>query len=219
MTDPNHPPVPPYGALPPYGSAQAHGSAPQPYGTAPQPFAAPQPPAAPPLPAPGQAAPGQQVPGYQAPPGAYGVPVGGYQMPVGAYEVPASAPRAPSTMGVIALLAAILAAVVAPALGAVFAYQIGMLAPAVGLDDAGAGDLAFLTPARTQVLWAEIAFWSGTALGLFAIVFGITATAKRRGRAQGITAMVIAAVAPALFFGAIFVGLGIGAATAVTPSL
>lgn len=156
-----------------------------------------------------------------APPGAFGVPVGGYQpggYPGGGYQVPPNTPPASRTTGATALILALVAAIVVPVVAAVMAYQIGAVLPnaRIGIDSSFTGDLAVLAPVRTQVLWAEIAFWSGTVLGIVAIVLGIIAAARRRGRGLGITAIVLAALGPFGFFLAVSVLLGIGAAASVS---
>ncbi|MFD5215940.1 hypothetical protein [Microbacterium sp. NPDC058345] len=189
MTEPTSPPVPPHGAVPP--------------------------PPATPFPAPGPLAAdsGVPAPGYQAPAGAYRVPVGGYQAPAGGYSVPPTTPPASAGLGVFALIAALLAGVVIPVIGGVLGHEIGVRVPAADIAATTGDDLSFLSPARTQVLWAEISFWAGTVLGVAAIALGIVATVKRRGRGQGIAAIVVAALGPLLFFGATFVLFGIGTAT------
>lgn len=156
------------------------------------------------------------------PPGAYVAPVGGYPAPsedrIDGYRLPHGDPTqnmAPGsrTTGVIALVLAVVAAVVVPIVAGLVAYRIGALLPDSGIsvDSSFADDLAVLTPARTQVLWAEILFWTGTALGIVAIVLGIIATARRRGRGPGIAAIVLSALGPFGFFLAVSVFLGIGA--------
>ncbi len=178
-----------------------------PYGSAPvPPPSAPMPPPVAPPPA---------VP--QAPPGAYTVPVGGYQAPVGGFVVPPAEPPASPVTGIVALIAALVAAVVVPVVGGILAFQIGTLVPTTEISTTGATDLSVLSPARTQVLWAEIAFWAGTVIGTCAFVLGIVATVKRRGRGQGIAAIVLSALGPALFFGAVFVLLAAGGISAVVP--
>ena len=144
------------------------------------------------------------------PPGAYRVPVGGYHAPIGGYAAPA--PVRPSRMtGALALVAALIATLVTPVIAGVLALRIGLV---VLVDEliSVAGDLvvAALSPARTETLWAEIMFWLGTALGLFAIVAGIVAVARRRGRGLGIAAIVIAALGPVFFFLAVILMYGIG---------
>jgi len=145
-----------------------------------------------------------------APSGAYGVPVGGYTASVGDYAVPAP-PRPPRTLGVLAFVCALLAAVALPVVAGVLALRIGMLVP---IDDliTASGDfvIAALAPARTQTLWAEIAFWLATAAGLSAIILGIIAVARRRGRGFGIAALVIAVLGPGVFFLLVTVLYGLG---------
>jgi hypothetical protein len=68
---------------------------------------------------------------------------------------------------------------------------------------------------RDLVLWAEIGFWTGTALGVAALVMGIIAIVTRRGRGFGIAAVIVAAVGPVIYgtivaFAAL-AGMGAGA--------
>ncbi|MEV7633565.1 hypothetical protein AB0N64_14290 [Microbacterium sp. NPDC089318] len=151
------------------------------------------------------------------PPGAYRVPVGGYQAPVGGYAAPP--PVAPSrAWGAVSLVAALIAVVVAPIVAGVLALQIGLV---VSVDDlvSEAGDfvIAALSPVRTETLWAEIMFWLGTVLGVGAVVGGIVAVARRRGRGMGIAAIVIAAIGPGAFFLAVALMYGIGNGIAFDP--
>lgn len=193
-----------------------------------QPPSAPQvppayqaPSAAPGYPAPPVGAP-PVPPAYQAPPGAYGVPVGGYQAPTaGGYAVPeAKAPRSPA-LGLAALIAAVIAAVVTPIVAGITAYQIGFAVPEAFSNGnvPAAGSLAILSPVREQVLWAEISFWAGTVLGLFAIIAGIIAIAKRRGRGQGIAAVVVAVIAPIIYFVVLGILLGLGVSAGAITTL
>ncbi|BDZ37709.1 hypothetical protein [Microbacterium suwonense] len=161
-----------------------------------------------------------------APPGAYQVPVGGYQAsvggyPGGGYQVPPARPQGTRTTGAVALVLALLAAIVVPIVGGLIAYQIGALLPgvAISVDSSFSDDLAVLSPARTQVLWAEITFWTGTALGIGAIVLGIVAAAKRRGRGLGITAIVLSVLGPVGFFLVVSIFLGIGAFASASSGL
>jgi hypothetical protein len=146
-----------------------------------------------------------------------GYPAGG----LGGYQVPPTAPPASRTTGAVALIAALVAAVVVPVVAAMMAFQIGTILPHanIGIDSSLSDDLSMLTPVRTQVLWAEIAFWSGTVLGVGAIVLGITAVAKRRGRGPGIAAIVLAALGPLGFFLAVSVFLGMGAAASASGGI
>lgn len=145
------------------------------------------------------------------PPGAYDVPVGGYQAPAGGYEMPTGTPPAGRGTGVIALLASLVAAVVAPIVAGVIALQIGMQVPLEALITP-TGDVVWsaLTPVRTQVLWIEILFWVGTAIGILALVLGIVAAVRRRGRGAGITAIVLAVLGPLGFFLLTSILMGVG---------
>lgn len=187
-----------------------------------QPPSAPQvpPPYQAPPPAPGYAAPPptgypapSAAPGYAAPPGAYGVPVGGYQQQAaGGYAVPDTRAPASPVLGWAALIASILAAVISPLVAGIMAYQIGFAVPeAISEGTVGSGSLAILSPVRDQVLWAEVSFWAGTALGVFALVAGIIAIVKRRGRGPGIAAVIVAVIAPGIYFGVLTTLLSLGA--------
>ncbi|MFC4138884.1 MULTISPECIES: hypothetical protein [unclassified Microbacterium] len=168
---------------------------------------------------PGQAAqPGYVAPsGYAPPPGAYAVPVGGYQAPVGGYTPPQPPAKGSATLGAAALVLGLIALIVVPILAGVFGAQVGTAAPDFFLDTSGAyDDIAALAPARNEILWTEIAFWSGTAIGIAAIVLGIVATAKRRGRALGITGMVLAVLGPVAFVLAFSIAAAAGAVGTMT---
>ncbi len=218
MTDPQLPP--PSGAVPPAPPAP-FGAAPPvfppaPPAAAPQPAAAPpayQAPQAPPAPPTYQGAPAYPaVPASQAaPPGAYQVPVGGYAVPVGSYAVPEAAPRASGFLGILALIFAIVAAVVTPIVVGVAGFEIGRRLPE-GISTTSDDILSVLSPARDQVLWAELSFWTGTILGVAAIVIGIIAIRKKQGRGPGIAALVVAVIAPMIFFVVLTVAFSTGGA-------
>lgn len=170
----------------------------------------PAPASVPPVPS----APGYQEPasGYQTPPGAYAAPVGGYSSPAGNYQAPTtSEPKSP-LLGAVAFVLAIVAAVVTPIIAGFAGYQVGFGLPSImQYIDSSTSDLSFLSPVRDQVLLGEIGFWVGTLAGIAAIVLGIMAIAKRQGRGWGITALILGAVAPVIFFIVLSVTLGIGA--------
>lgn len=167
----------------------------------PAPPAAPAYPAAPPAP-------------YQAPPGAYQVPVGGYAAPSGSYIAPAATPRRSAVLGLVSLALAVVAGVVTPVVVAIASYEIGRRIPeAVTRAGTDVESLAFLAPARDQVLWAELSFWGGTILGIAAIVLGIIAIVRRQGRGQGIAGVVVAVIAPMIFFVVAVIAVTAGAAT------
>lgn len=167
-----------------------------------------------PVPPPPPAYPSMPPADHAAPPGAYQVPVGGYQEQAGAYAIPAPVAKPSSALGFIALACALVAFVVAPVLGAVFGFQIGTLVPEFAADS-GVTDLAVLAPAKTQVLWAEIAFWLGTVTGIAGLAVGIAAIVKRRGRGLGITAVVLSVLGAGAFVVATFLAVVFGSAAAV----
>src|SRR5688500_18179683 len=150
------------------------------------PFGAPTAPAARPVYAP--------PPGYSGP------------YPIGAHPGPASAPGGPaaergSRLGIVALIAAFGAAILAPIGAAVAAFNIGLGAGreiATQRMDIGF-DWSILTPVRDWVLLAEISFWAGTVLGTWAIVQGIVAIVTRRGRGAGIAAVIVGALGVVVF--------------------
>lgn len=121
------------------------------------------------------------------------------------------APPAPNeqrkTLGVVALVLAVVATIGASILsattGAIAAFEAARRAfetSPLGLEEFSTDQLlAFLSPVRELVLWAEIGFWAGTILGIWALVQGIIAIVTRRGRGLGIAAVVIAALGPLLF--------------------
>ncbi|HWS52164.1 MAG TPA: hypothetical protein VN241_14235 [Microbacterium sp.] len=153
------------------------------------------------------------VPPQAPPPGAYRVPVGGYAMPDGAYRVPVTTEPRPALLGILALVFALAAAIVTPLVVGFAAYEIGRRIPAALTYVSDVDSLAFLSPARDQVLWAEISFWAGTLLGIAAIVLAIIAVRRRQGRGQGIAALIVAVVAPVIFF--VVLGIALSAGTAV----
>lgn len=202
MTDPQLPPppgtVPPVPPATPVSPQSTSGAVP------------PPPPAYPAAPAPAGPAGGYgQTAPPAAPPGAYQVPVGGYAAPSGAYAVPETASKPSGVLGFLALGLSLLAAVVMPVIGGVNAFEIGRRIPQ-GISTAS--DLRIFSPARDQVLWAELSFWGGTVLGIAAIVLGIIAIRKRQGRGAGIAALIVAVLGAVIFFVAVFTAFAIGGA-------
>lgn len=139
------------------------------------------------------------------------------------YVAPATgtllAPPAPTRkhrpLGAIALVSGILAAVLAPAVAGFAAYRVGRGAGAGIVAQGGQNvDLRVLSPVRDLVLVVEIAFWSGTILGVAALILGITATARNTGRPMGIGAIVLAALGPFVFATLVALAVLAGAGTA-----
>jgi len=143
------------------------------------------------------------------------VPVGGYAAPAGTYAVPETAPRPSAVLGVVALVLSLVAAVVPAILVGISAFEIGRVLPQ-GVTTTTSDDLSLLSPARDQVLWAELSFWLGTILGIAAIVLGIIAIAKKKGRGAGIAALVVAVVGVVLFFIVLVTALAAGSAAGFT---
>lgn len=155
-------------------------------------------------------APIYQAPIYQAPPGAFAGPASGYAAPL----APASRPPLGPALGRVALIFALIATVALTAVAAVLGWQIAQGASAaVDFATLESGDLSFLTPVRDLVLWFEITAWTATGLGIWAMVQGIIAIAKRRGRGAGIAAVIIAAIGPFVFAFVVYFALIIGATT------
>lgn len=202
--------APAYGAAPSYGtvppaSADAYG-APSTYGAAPTYPGAPAYAAAPaPSPAGPQLNPGAPAQPYASPwtqqvNAAYG---SGLDNPLG--------PR-PGTLGTVALVLGLIAALGAPIAAGIAAVRIS---PAF-LEFAATGadlteSLAWLTPVAGWELLAESAFYVGTVVGIIAIVLGFVAAAQRRGRGRGIWAIVLGFLGLPVFSGAVFLGLVVGA--------
>lgn len=217
MTDPQ---LPPTGAVPPVPPAppayQSAPPAPPTYQQAPPaPPAYPQSAPSAPTVQPYQAPAGAPV--YQAsPPGAYQVPVGGYQSPAGSYQPPATEPKKSGVLGLVALILSIVAAVVTPIVAGIAGFEIGRRIPG-GLDTTAPDFLSILSPARDQVLWAELSFWTGTILGITAIVIGILAIRKKQGRGTGIAALVVAVLGPIIFWVVVLVTVSTGTAAGFLP--
>ncbi|MER7796739.1 hypothetical protein [Microbacterium sp. NPDC096154] len=127
------------------------------------------------------------------------------------------APRRSRALGRVALLLSLIATagasiVLAIALGAIGAGvgpRLETLSPTSGLE--------VLTPVRDWVLVGEIATWAGTVLGLWALVQGIVAVARDRGRGPAIAAIVIAALGPLVVAAAAIAGTMSGIAASVAP--
>lgn len=177
---------PPAPAAPTAGSPDA-GAGAQP-GTA---AAWPAPPAGAYAPPPGYA-PAQ---GYTAAPVAASVP---------AYGTPAAVKRS-GVLGVVALALALVATIGAGVVGAIASFRIGLGAAHEMTSRPLSADFdwSILTPVRDWVLLGEIAFWVGTALGVWALVQGVVAIVTARGRGAGIAAVVIAALGPFAFGAAV----------------
>jgi len=110
--------------------------------------------------------------------------------------------------------------VVAPIAASVASWQIGV---GVGAEQASRPastqfDPLVFVPVRDWVLLGEVSFWLGTLFGVWALVQGIVAIAKKRGRGAGIAAVVLSAIGPFGFAVAvvIFLPAGLAARAGVT---
>ena len=125
---------------------------------------------------------------------------------------PPSKKRRP--LGAFALIAGILSMVVAPAVAGFAPNRVGRGARAPIVAQGGQNlDLRVLSPVRDLVLVVEVAFWTGTILGIAALVVGIIATARDSGRPMGIVAIVLAALGPVVFAAFVALALAAGAGT------
>lgn len=185
-------------------SAQPQYPTPPEYATLPYP--------APPHAQPSYAQPGQ-VPHPYAPPPGYAPPPQGY----GPYiPSPAPVPAAGgSGLGIVALALAVLAALGATVVGSVAGYNIGLgTGRGIALQPMDVDfDWSILAAVREWVLLGELSFWAGTILGIWAIVQGIVAIVKNRGRGWGIAAVVVAAIGPIAFATGVQAFLAVGFAS------
>ena len=132
--------------------------------------------------------------------------------PVGTLLTPPPAASRHRPLGAIGLVLALLAGVVASAVGGSAAFIVARGAGAEFIARGGQTfDWRVLSPVRDVVLLGEVAFWAGTVLGISALVIGIVATARNLGRGTGIAAIVVSALGPFVFGLLVFVALAAGA--------
>ncbi|MDQ1174419.1 MFS family permease [Microbacterium testaceum] len=140
--------------------------------------------------------------------------------PVGAMLTPPPVRRRGRPLGTWALLLSIVATVLAPAVGGFAAFRVARgSGPAFFEMPAGSFDWRVLSPVRDLVLLGEVAFWSGTVIGIVALALGITAVVKRAATGAGIAAIVIAVLGPIVFGGLAVLALGAGLAAAGTGGI
>lgn len=151
-------------------------------------------------------------PGPARPPVAFTAP---YAMPAPGVLAAPPARRRGRPLGAVALVLAIVAGLLAPAVGGFAAFRIarGAGAEAIARGTVAGVDWTLLSPVRDLVLVAEVSFWAGTVVGITGLVVGIVATARGRGRGAGITAIVLSVLGPALFGVCVTVALVAGAGT------
>lgn len=172
-------------------------------------------PPVPPFPAANALPPAAGQPGYAPPAGQapYAAP---YTYPGGAArpaETPPPTPvRGSSVPGAIALVAGLVASIGAPLVAAIAGFNIGLgTGREIALRPLDADfDWSVLTPVRDWVLMGEIAFWIGTAIGIWALVQGIVAIVTNRGRVQGIVGTGLAVLGPIAFAIAVQASIAMG---------
>jgi hypothetical protein len=111
--------------------------------------------------------------------------------------LPAPGTRPKKTLGLVAMIAAFavfaMSVPVSVWVGLTLGPQMAHTATGFAYPAAGHG----LPPAQVvAALVVDIQFLLGTGIGLWALVQGIVAAATERGRAYGVTAIVVAAAAP-----------------------
>ncbi|MDN4641501.1 hypothetical protein QCD70_14695 [Agreia sp. PsM10] len=130
-------------------------------------------------------------------------------------------PALPKTLGVVAFIAALVVLVFALVLSVVAGLAFAPLAgqmitdggtidqSAVSADDPGVAAFGVLSMAY---------FVGGTLLGLWALVQGLIATIKKRGRGFGIVAMALAVATPVISF-VVFYGVTFASAPEIFSSV
>lgn len=157
------------------------------------------------------------TPPQTSPYGTYAAPYSQPQYPQYGQQFGALRPAGKSTLGVVALIAGLIATVGStlvaaftggPAARAIVEYQ-DQYGP---LDSSSISDidLSYFSDVRTSVLGLEISLWLGTIAGILAIVLGIVAIAQRKGRPLGIVALILGIIGPMVWA----VGVAIAAVTA-----
>lgn len=138
----------------------------------------------------------------QAAPGSspYAAPAGGPYPGMTPPNLGAPVLQRSRRLGVTALVFGLIAAVVAPALAVVgFIPVASPLREKIATTGHLFDDLSWLTPVASWELLIEVSLYVGTIAGILAIALGIGAIARRQGRGQGITAIVLGAVGPVVF--------------------
>ena len=204
------PPDQPYGYPPQQAPGQPYGQPPQtqPYGQPPQPATQPyaQPATQPYGSPPQKPAQPYPYPNQQSPAQPYGQPVQGFApTPSGAYGTAAPAKRSP-ILGIVSLAIVVISGVILT----VYLYKIGMVAGPYAVN--GALDTSTQPQLVQDVMnqlggiLAALGNASG-AVGFAGWIMAIVATATKRGRAFGVTAIILGVLAPIIAVVALFVAL------------
>jgi len=106
---------------------------------------------------------------------------------------------------------------VAPAVGGFAAFRSARgTAPGLATMSSNGFDWRVLSPVRDLVLLGEVAFWTGTAIGITALVLGIVAVVRRSGRGAGIAGLVLSVLGPVIF--GVLTAIAIVAGLATVPT-
>lgn len=150
---------------------------------------------------------------------AYGSPSGYAAAPAPAYEPAEPQPKGPSTLGIIALAAAVVGVIVGAILVFIGGQQIGSLAQygAMAPDgtyqiDEGSLNAAGQQAASVGGLLSFAGFAVYGLLGLWGFIQGIVAIVKKRGRGWGIAAIVVAVIGGGVLFALWTAGVAAGVA-------
>lgn len=137
--------------------------------------------------------------------------------PVGTLLTPPPPSRRGRPLGTWALALSVVAAVLAPAVGGFAAFRSARgAAPGLTTMSSNGFDWRVLSPVRELVLLGEVAFWTGTAIGITALVLGIVAIVRRSGRGAGIAGLVLSVLGPIFF--AVLTAIAIVAGLATVPA-
>lgn len=130
-------------------------------------------------------------------------------------------PALPKTLGVVAFIAALVVLVFALVLSVVAGLAFAPLAGQM-ITDGGTIDQSAISaddPGVAAFGALSMAFFvGGTLLGLWALVQGLIATLKKRGRAFGIVAMALAVATPVISF-VVFYGVTFASAPEIFSSV
>lgn len=130
-------------------------------------------------------------------------------------------PALPKTLGVVAFVAALVVLVFALVLSVVAGLAFAPLAGQM-ITDGGTIDQSAISDDDPGVaafgMLAVAYFVGGTLLGLWALVQGLIATLKKRGRAFGIVAMALAVATPVISF-VVFYGVTFASAPEIVSSI
>ena len=122
-----------------------------------------------------------------------------------------AAPRS-QKLGTIAFFLALAAAIIPAIIAGITAVPIGQTFAEAIANGVVPDGVEWLSPVKSTVLVAELAFWFGTIAGIAAIIMGAIAMGQQRGRKMGLIAIIVAVAGPILYAVVLFSVFGITAA-------